>query len=56
MSTEFPAILFSHYFKALKFPTYRRAYQKLARLCAAEGIDHVGYLTQLAERVETPCI
>jgi DNA replication protein DnaC len=45
-----PAILLSHYLKTLKLPTFQREYQKLARLCATEGVDHVGYLTQLAER------
>ncbi|MCO6181059.1 IS21-like element helper ATPase IstB [Ciceribacter sp. RN22] len=50
MSTETPEILLSHYLKALKLPTFQREYQKLARLCATEGVDHVGYLTGLAER------
>lgn len=50
MSTEVPGILLSHYLKTLKLPTFQHEYQKLARLCATEGVDHVGYLTQLAER------
>ena len=50
MSTEVPEILLSHYLKTLKLPTFQREYQKLARLCATEGVDHVGYLTRLAER------
>lgn len=50
MSTDVPEILLSHYLKTLKLPTFQREYQKLARLCATEGVDHVGYLTQLAER------
>ncbi len=50
MSTEVPEILLSHYLKTLKLPTFQREYQKLARLCAAEGVDHVGYLTRLSER------
>ena len=45
-----PAILLSHYLKTLKLPTFQREYQKLARLCATEGVDHVGYLARLAER------
>lgn len=49
MSTEAPGILLSHYLKALKLPSFQREYQKLARLCATEGVDHVGYLTRLAE-------
>jgi len=50
MSTEAPEILLAHYLKVLKLPTFQREYQKLARLCATEGIDHVGYLFRLAER------
>src|SRR5690606_9288645 len=50
MSTEVPEILLSHYLKTLKLPTFQREYQKLARICATEGVDHVGYLTRLAER------
>lgn len=50
MSTEVPEILLSHYLKTLKLPTFQREYQKLARLCASEGVDHVGYLTRLSER------
>jgi len=46
---EAPEILLSHYLKTLKLPTFQREYQKLARLCATEGVDHVGYLTRLAE-------
>ena len=50
MSTEAPAILLAHYLKTLKLPTFQREYQKLARLCATEGVDQVGYLFRLAER------
>ena len=54
MSTEAPdapsGILLAHYLKTLKLPTFQREYQKLARLCATEGVDHVGYLFRLAER------
>ncbi|MVA22032.1 AAA family ATPase [Agrobacterium vitis] len=54
MSTEAPdtpsGILLSHYLKTLKLPTFQREYQKLARLCATEGVDHAGYLFRLAER------
>ena len=45
-----PAILLSHYLKTLKLPTFQLEHQKLARLCASEGVDHVGYLARLAER------
>ncbi|WP_208180240.1 IS21-like element helper ATPase IstB (plasmid) [Sinorhizobium medicae] len=50
MSTEVPEILLAHYLKTLKLPTFQREYQKLARLCATEGVDHVGYLFRLGER------
>jgi len=50
MSTEVPEILLAHYLKILKLPTFQREYQKLARLCATEGVDHVGYLFRLSER------
>lgn len=50
MSTEVPEILLSHYLKTLKLPTFQREYQKLARQCATEGVDHVGYLTRLSEQ------
>src|SRR5690606_24882395 len=50
MGTEVLEILLSHYLKTLKLPTFQREYQKLARLCATEDVDHVGYLTRLAER------
>lgn len=35
--------------KALKLPTFLREYDKIARLCAAEGVDHPRYLMRLAE-------
>jgi DNA replication protein DnaC len=50
MSPPVPEILLSHYLKTLKLPTFQREYQKLARQCATEGIDHVGYLTRLSEQ------
>ena len=50
MTAEAPEILLAHYLKSLKLPTFQREYQKLARLCATEGVDHVGYLFRLAER------
>lgn len=50
MSTEVPEILLAHYLKTLKLPTFQREYQKLARLCATEGVEHVGYLSRLSKR------
>jgi hypothetical protein len=35
--TDTPQILLAHHLKALKLPTFLREYDKLARLCAAEG-------------------
>src|SRR5690554_6290364 len=45
-----PEILLAHHLKALKLPTSLREHQKLARQCAAEGMDHVRYLARLVER------
>lgn len=44
-----PQILLSHHLKTLRLPTFQREYDKLARQCAAEGVDHVRYLTRLTE-------
>jgi IstB-like ATP binding protein len=33
----------------LKLPTFLREYDKVAPLCAAEGVDHPRYLMRLAE-------
>ncbi len=41
--------MLAHYLKALKLPTFLREYDKLARQCAAEGVDHIRYLLRLAE-------
>jgi hypothetical protein len=42
-------VLLAHHLKALKLPTFLREHDKLARQCAAEGVDHVRYLLRLAE-------
>ena len=44
---DVPEILLAHHLKALKLPTFLREHQKLARQCAAEGMDHVRYLARL---------
>ncbi len=44
-----PQVLLGHHLKALKLPTFLREHDKLARQCAAEGVDHTGYLLRLAE-------
>ena len=45
--SDAPEILLAHHLKALKLPTFLREHQKLARQCAAEGVDHVRYLARL---------
>jgi DNA replication protein DnaC len=47
--TDTPQLLLAHHLKALKLPTFLREYDKLARQCAGEGVDHVRYLLRLAE-------
>jgi DNA replication protein DnaC len=47
--SDAPHILLAHHLKALKLPTFLREHDKLARQCAAEGVDHTGYLLRLAE-------
>jgi DNA replication protein DnaC len=47
--TETPQVLLAHHLKALKLPTFLREYDKLARQCAADGVDHPRYLLRLAE-------
>ena len=47
--TDTPQMLLAHHLKTLKLPTFLREYDKIARQCAAEGVDHVRYLLRLAE-------
>jgi DNA replication protein DnaC len=47
--TDAPQLLLAYHLKTLKLPTFLCEYEKLARQCAAEGIDHVRYLVRLAE-------
>jgi len=47
--SDVPQVLLAHHLKALKLPTFLRDYDKLARQCAAVGVDHAGYLLRLAE-------
>ena len=47
--TDTPQLLLGHHLKALKLPTFLREYEKLARQCAAEGLDHVRFLLRLVE-------
>jgi len=47
--SDTPQVLLAHHLKALRLPTFLREYDKLARQCAAEGVDHSRYLVRLAE-------
>ena len=47
--SDTPQVLLAHHLKALKLPTFLREHDKLARQCAAEGVDHARYLLRLAE-------
>ncbi len=42
-------VLLEHHLKELKLPTFLREYGKVAGRCAAEDVDHPGYLLRLAE-------
>jgi DNA replication protein DnaC len=44
-----PQVLLAHHLKALKLPTILRDYEKVARQCAAEGADFIGFLLRLVE-------
>ena len=48
---EAPELLLAHHLKTLRLPTFLREflreYEKQARICAAEGVDHVRYLARL---------
>ena len=42
-------LLLEHHLKELKLPSFLREYGKMAAQCAAEGVDHPGYLLRLAK-------
>ena len=42
-------VLLEHYLRELRLPTFLREYGKLADRCAAEDVDHAGYLLRLSE-------
>src|SRR5689334_11683216 len=46
---EPPQVLLAHYLKQLKLPTILREYDKVARECARERVDHPRYLLRLVE-------
>jgi len=47
--TTDPKVLLAHHLKKLKLPTILAEYDKVARHCAEEGVDHPRYLLRLAE-------
>ena len=47
--TDTPQVLLAHHLKALKLPTILREYDKIARACAAEGVDYPRFLLRLVE-------
>ena len=47
--TVAPKFLLADHLKTLKLPTFLREYDKLARQCATEGLDHVQFLARLVE-------
>jgi DNA replication protein DnaC len=44
-----PALLLGHHLKQLRLPTVLREYEKAARECARDGVDHLRYLLRLIE-------
>ena len=46
-ANQAPELLLQHHLKKLRLPTVLRDYEKLARQCAAENVDHVRYLARL---------
>jgi DNA replication protein DnaC len=44
-----PQVLLAHHLKQLKLPTVLREYEKVARECARDGVDHLRYLLRLVE-------
>ena len=48
--TDTPQVLLAHYLKQLKLPTVLREYGKIAKQCAAEGVDYERFLLRLCEQ------
>jgi hypothetical protein len=44
LMSDTPQVLLAPHLKALKLPTFLREYDKLARQCATDAVDHVRYL------------
>ena len=49
--TDTPELLLAHHLKTLRLPTFLREHDKQARICAAEGVDHLRYLARLNEKM-----
>lgn len=47
--TDAPELLLANHLKTLRLPTFLREHDKPARICAAQGVDHVRYLARLTE-------
>jgi DNA replication protein DnaC len=48
-SSPAPELLLAHHLRTLKLPTFLREHDRLARQCAAQGVDHVRFLARLVE-------
>jgi len=49
-TADTPQVLLEHHLKQLRLPTFLREYDKVARQCAAEGVDYPRYLLRLTEQ------
>jgi len=47
--SDTPQLLLAHHLKSLRLPTFLREYDKQAKQCAAENVDHTRYLLRLTE-------
>ena len=47
--TDAPQVLLHHHLKKLRLPTFLAEYEKVARQCATENVDHIRYLLRLCE-------
>ena len=48
-TAEAPQVLLTHHLQQLKLTTFLREYDKVARECARDRVDHAGDLRRLAE-------
>jgi DNA replication protein DnaC len=49
LPADTPQVLLAHHLKQLKLPTVLREYDKVARECARDGVDHPRHLLRLVE-------